>query len=150
MISPEHWRRFLLPTYRRVFDLAKSVGMKVWFHSCGSFVEVLPDLIDIGMDVWETCQVHLDGNDPRRLKREFGSHITFYGAISTQQTLPFGLASDVRGEVRERIRVLGRGGGYICGPDHTIRPEVPVENVLALFDEAKSYRHSQCTTLSDR
>lgn len=146
IISSEHWRKLLKPVYSQVFALAKAKGVPVWFHSCGSFVDVLPDLIDIGMDVWETCQVHLKGNDPSYLKREFGSHIAFYGAVNTQQTLPFGSTSDVRREVRERVAVLGRGGGYICGPDHTVRPEVPVENLLALIDEAKKCRDPQCTS----
>jgi len=90
MISPAQWRRFLKPTYRKVFAVAKSHGVKVWFHSCGTFRPVLPDLIECGMDVWETVQVHLKGNEPEVLKREYGRDLAFYGAISTQQTLPHG------------------------------------------------------------
>ena len=145
MLSPEHWRKFLKPAYQRIFDLGKSRGLKLWFHSCGSFAEVLPDLVDMGIDVWETCQVHLKDNDPHYLKREFGDRLAFYGAINTQQTLPFGSAGEVRREVGERIEVLGRDGGYICGPDHTVRPEVPVENVLALVDAVRKYRSPQRT-----
>jgi uroporphyrinogen decarboxylase len=139
MISPEHWRRFFKPVYARVFALARSHGLKTWIHSCGSFVDVLPDLIDIGMDVWETSQFHLEANDPHRLKREFGASMTFYGGISTQTTLPRGSPDSVRREVRDRIDVLARGGGYICGPDHLLRGEVPMENTLAMLDEAKRY-----------
>ncbi len=139
MMSPEHWRRFLKPTYKKVFALAKSYGVKVWFHCCGTFRPVMPDLIDMGMDVWETAQVHLPGNEPEVLKREYGQDITFYGAINSQQTLPFASTEEVRAEVRERIRVLGRGGGYILGGDHTILPDVPIGNVLAMLDEAKRY-----------
>jgi uroporphyrinogen decarboxylase len=137
MMSPEHWRRFLKPTYGKLFALAKSYGFKMWFHCCGTFRPVLPDLIDMGMDVWETTQVHLPGNEPEVLKREYGRDITFYGAVNSQQTLPFGTPEEVRAEVRERVRVLGKGGGYICGADHTILPDVPIENVLALLDEAR-------------
>ena len=139
MISPEQWKRFFKPVYARVFALAKSYGLSTWMHSCGSFVEILPDLIEIGLDVWETCQFHLEANEPRRLKGEFGRHITFYGGINTQSTLPRGSPQDVRREVRERIDVLARGGGYICGPDHLVRGDVPVENVLAMIDEARRY-----------
>ena len=139
MMSPEHWRKFLKPTYKKIFDLAKSHGRKVWFHCCGTFREVIPDLIDMGMDVWETTQVHLPGNEPEALKREYGKDICFYGAVNTQRTLPFGTPEEVRAEVRERIRVLGNGGGYIVGGDHSILPDVPVENVLAMIDEAKKY-----------
>ena len=137
MISPEHWRKFLKPTYLKIFDLAKSYDLKIWFHCCGQFRPVMGDLIDMGMDVWETCQVHLPGNEPEVLKREYGQDITFYGAINSQQTLPFGTPNDVRAEVRERVRVLGKGGGYICGPNHWVLPDVPIENILAMLDEAK-------------
>jgi len=130
---------YLKPTYRKYFELAKKYDLKVWFHSCGQFRPVMGDLIDIGMDVWETAQVHLKGNEPEVLKREYGDHITFFGAISTQTVLPFGTTEDVRKQVRERIQVLGKNGGYICGPDHGIMPDVPLENVLAMYDEAKKY-----------
>lgn len=138
MISPEYWCRYLGPTFRKLFELIKSYDMKVWFHSCGQFLPVLPDLVDYGMDVWETVQVHLQGNDPAMLKREFGRHITFHGAISTQHTLPNGTPDDVRTEVRDRIRVLGEGGGYICAPDHGVMPDVPIANIEALISEARS------------
>ena len=139
MISPEHWRKYLKPTYAKYFALAKKYDLNVWFHSCGQFRPVMGDLIDIGMDVWETVQTHLPGNEPDVLKREYGAHITFFGGISTQTTLPFGTSEDVRREVRERIRVLGKNGGYICGPDHGIMPDVPMENVLAMYDEARKF-----------
>ena len=109
----------------------------MWFHCYGTFRPVLPDLIDIGMNVWETVQVHLPGNEPEVLKREYGRDITFYGAINSQHTLPFGTPEEVRAEVRKRIRVLGKGGGYICGADHTILPDVPIDNVLAMLEEAR-------------
>jgi len=140
LFSPEAWRKFLKPTYQKLFGLAKSYGLKVWLHACGQFVDVIPDLIECGLDVWETVQCHLPRNGPEHLKREFGGDLAFYGGINTQQTLPFGTPEDVRREVRERIRVLGKGGGYICGPDHHIKPEFPIENVLALFDEAAKFR----------
>jgi uroporphyrinogen decarboxylase len=139
MISPESWRKFLKPTYKKLFDLVKSYNLLVWFHSCGTFRPVMPDLIDIGMDIWETVQAHLEGNDPRELKNEFGAHLTFFGAINCQQTLPFGSTDDVRREVRERIRILGKGGGYICGPDHSIQANMPPENIIALYDEIRKY-----------
>jgi uroporphyrinogen decarboxylase len=137
MISPPAWRRFFKPLYGKMFDLVKSHGLKVWFHSCGTFPQVLADLVDLGMDVWETVQVHLEGNDPARLKADYGRHLTFFGAISCQTTLPFGTPEEVRREVRERVRVLGKGGGYICGPDHSIQKNMPAENLAALYDEAR-------------
>jgi uroporphyrinogen decarboxylase len=143
-ISPEHWRRFFAPSYRRLIELVKSYGLKFNLHCCGTFIDVLPDLVDMGVDIWHPCQVHLPGNEPEFLKREFGEHLTFCGAINTQNTLPFGTIEDVRREVRERIAVLGRGGGYICSPDHDVLPEVPVDNLFALLDEAKKNRNPLC------
>jgi uroporphyrinogen decarboxylase len=140
LLSPELWRRYVKPIYRKVFSLAKSRGMKIWFHSCGTFRHVFPDLIDIGMDIWETAQVHVPGNEPEILKREYGKYITFYGAINSQATLPHGTPQQVRDEVRQRIRVLGKEGGYICSSDHSILPDVPFENVLAMIDEAKKFK----------
>ena len=140
LISPAHWRRFLKPSYEKIYGLAKSYGLKLWIHNCGTFRPVLGDMIDMGMDIWETVQVHLRGNDPEELKREYGRHLTFFGAINSQRTLPYGTPEEVRAEVRARIRVLGRGGGYICGPDHTVMADVPVENVLAMLDEARKFR----------
>ena len=137
MISPDMWRRFLKPSYSKIFSLIKSFGLKVWFHSCGTFRPVMPDLVDMGMDVWETVQAHLEGNEPSELKREFGRHITFFGAINCQTTLSFGSPNDVRREVRERIHILGKNGGYICGPDHSIQKNMPAENLFALYDEAR-------------
>jgi uroporphyrinogen decarboxylase len=140
MISPEHWRRFLKPTYQRIYGLAKDRGLGVWVHSCGQFRPVIRDMIDIGMDVWEPAQVHLAGNEPEVLKREYGMDLAFDGAVSTQRTLPSGTPDEVRAEVQERIRVLGAGGGYICGGDHSILGDVPIENVLAMLDEARRFR----------
>lgn len=140
LISPAHWRKYLKPTYQKYFALAHKYDLNVWFHSCGQFRPVMGDLIEIGLDVWETVQTHLPGNEPEILKREYGAYITFFGAISTQHTLPFGTPADVRQEVRERIQVLGKNGGYICGPDHGIMPDVPLDNVLALYAEAKKFR----------
>ena len=137
--SLEDWRRFYKPGMKRLFELAKSHGKAVWYHCCGAMSDLIPDLIEMGMDILEPCQVHLPGMKPERLKRDFGKNIVFYGAINTQQTLPFGSKEDVRREVRERIRVLGADGGYIVGPDHSVNKDVPAENVIALYDEASIF-----------
>ena len=139
MISPSDWRRFLKPRFARLFELAKARGKHVWFHSCGNIAAILPDLIDIGADVWETVQLHTLPFTPRELKRRFGRHLAFFGGVSTQR-LPFATPEQVRREVRRCIEALGEGGGYICGPDHHVKPDVPPENVVALFDEARSFR----------
>lgn len=139
MISPELWRRFLKPRYAEIFALAKASGKRMWFHSCGDITSVLPDLIDIGIDVWETVQLHALPMTPQQLKQEFGKDLTFFGAVNTQR-LPFASPDEVREEVLRCIDVLGKGGGYICGPDHHIKPDVPPINAITLFDTALAYK----------
>jgi uroporphyrinogen decarboxylase len=135
LFKPELWRRLVRPHMAKTFALAKSRNVLVHYHCCGVMTQILPDLIDLGMDILEPCQVHLPGMEPERLKREYGRHVTFWGAVNTQQTLPFGTPDDVRREVRERIQVLGRDGGYVLSPDHSLMPDVPLENIVALYDE---------------
>jgi len=118
--------------------MAKAAGKHVWFHSCGDVTAVLPDLLDIGMDVWETVQLHTLPIPPETLKRDFGRHMTFFGGVNTQR-LPFMTPSEVAAEVERCIRLLGKGGGYICGPDHHVKPDVSAENTVALFRAAREF-----------
>ena len=145
MISPQLWRRYLKPRYRRLFEIGKQAGKYVWFHACGDITTVLPDLIEIGMDVWETVQLHTLPMSPAQLKQEYGQHLTFFGGVTTQR-LPFMTPQQVEAEVSACIEALGAGGGYICGPDHHIKPDVPHANSVALFDAAQSFRRAGFTT----
>jgi uroporphyrinogen decarboxylase len=138
MISPDLWRKFLKPRYAKLFEIGKSRGKFVWFHACGNIIDVLPDLIDIGVDVWETVQLHTLPMSAETLKKEYGKHITFFGGINTQR-LPFAKPDEVRDEVIRCIEILGKDGGYICGPDHHIKPDVSAENTVILFDTATSF-----------
>jgi uroporphyrinogen decarboxylase len=144
MISPKLWRKYLKPRYARLFDLGKRAGKFVWFHACGDVTAVLPDLIDIGVDVWETVQLHTLPISPDQLKHEYGKHLTFFGGTNTQR-LPFATPEEVRAEVIRCIEALGEGGGYICGPDHHIKPDVPPANAIALFDSATGFRQDGYT-----
>jgi len=139
MFSPTDWRRFFKARYAKLFAIAKQRGKFVWFHSCGDITAVLPDLIDIGLDVWETVQLHALPLSPAELKREYGKYLTFFGAINSQ-CLPFATPAAVRQEVESCIEMLGRNGGYICAPDHQIKPDVPAANVVALYDTARAFR----------
>jgi len=139
MVSPEHWRRLFKPHFARIFGMAKEKGKFVWFHSCGDITSVLPDLIDCGMDVWETVQLHTLPMSPEELKREYGHLITFFGGVNTQR-LPFAKPEEIEAETRRCIEVLGKDGGYICGPDHHVKPDVSAINALALFDTAQAFQ----------
>ncbi len=144
MLNPRHWRKFLKTRYARLFELAKRRGLPVWFHSCGDVTSVLGELIEIGADVWETVQLHTLPMQPFELKRQFGRHLAFFGGVNTQR-LPFASPADVRSETIRCIEALGEGGGYICGPDHHIKPDVSPENTLALFDAARDFRRAGYT-----
>jgi len=139
MISPEMWRRWLKPRLARLIETAKSAnpGVKVLYDSDGNFEAVIPDLIDIGLDVLAPIQPEC--NDPAKLKREYGKYLSFWGSIGVQSTLPFGTPEDVRNEVRERMETIGKGGGLVIAPSHVIPPETPWENVLAFFDAVEEF-----------
>jgi uroporphyrinogen decarboxylase len=145
LMRPEHWRRFFKPLYAKYFAMGKARGLKTWMHACGACREVLPDLIDIGLDIWETVQTHLPGNEPAGLKRDFGRHLVFAGGVNTQQVLWRATPAEVRRHTHDMIRALGKGGGYICGPDHWIQPEVPYENIGAVFEAVAEFRGEGCT-----
>jgi uroporphyrinogen decarboxylase len=144
LFDPAQWRRFLKPCFARLFAIGKQAGKPIWFHSCGDVTAVLPDLIDIGMDVWETVQLHTVPLSPEELERQYGKHPAFFGGINTQR-LPFARPQEVQEEVARCIRALGEGGGYICGPDHHLKPDVPAGNAVALFRAAVEFRQAGIT-----
>ena len=135
MIQPVAWRRIFKKHYRRVFQSARDAGLIVMLHSCGKIEDIIPDLIDVGLDVLHPLQP--ESNDVVRCQREFGRDIAFWGALGSQSTLPFGTAADVRREVRERLRLF-RNGGYILAPAGAAPAETPAENILAIADEARA------------
>jgi uroporphyrinogen decarboxylase len=145
LMRPELWRRYLKPRLARIFAVGHAAGKPVWFHSCGDVTPVLGDLVDIGVDVWETVQLHALPVSARDLKRQYGRHLAFFGGINTQR-LPFASPAEVADEVRRCIEDLGEGGGYICGPDHHVKPDVGAAQTLALFDAAAAFRRPGYTT----
>jgi uroporphyrinogen decarboxylase len=140
LIRPEDWRTLLLPLYAKWLGMAKARGLYTLMHCCGRIVDILPDLIDSGLDAWQTVQTHLPDQDPQSLKSRFGSHLTFVGAIDTTNILGLASPEEIRQHTEAQIYQLGRCGGYICGPDHTILEEVPTENVVALYTAIAEFR----------
>ena len=118
-----------------MIDLVHGAGGKVDRHSDGSIIEILPDLIEMGVDFINPIQWRCKGMGRERLKREFGDELIFDGGVDNQYTLPFGSVEEVREEVRENIRILGDGGGYIITPCHNIQVVGPAENVVAMYEE---------------
>jgi uroporphyrinogen decarboxylase len=139
LVSPEMWRRFLRPGFQAFAALAKGYGLTVAHHTCGSVEPLIPDLIECGLDILNPVQPDAWGMDHARLKARFGQKLSFHGGISIQRTLPFGTPDAVRAEVRERVRTLAPGGGYIFCTAHNIQPDTPLENVAALFDAYRAF-----------
>jgi uroporphyrinogen decarboxylase len=133
------WERLIKPYHRRLNSVIHEHGAKVIYHSDGAVMDAVEGLIDMGIDVLQALQFSADGMDPVRLKTGFGDRLCLEGGISVQTTLPFGTAEEVRGEVEDRIRVLGRQGGYILGPSHYIQAGTPPENIAAMFDTALAF-----------
>jgi len=138
-ISPELYRRMIKPRQKRMVEAIKRQGKLVLYHTCGSVADFLPDFIELGIDAVNPVQVSAAGMDTQRLKREFGRDITFWGAVDTQTVLPRGSPDDVRSEVRRRIDDLAPGGGYVLCAVHNIQPEVPPENIVAMYEAALEY-----------
>jgi uroporphyrinogen decarboxylase len=138
LISPKMYRRMIKPIHAELLAAIKSrTKAKIFYHSDGNVYPLLADLIEVGVDLLNPVQVSAaDMGDTARLKREFGHRLSFCGAIDTQAVLPYGTPDDVRREVRQRIRDLGPGGGYILAAVHCLQPDVPPENVVAMFEEA--------------
>ena len=133
LFSPAHIREFFLPRMKRMIDLAHQAGAKVMHHNDGAVRAILPDLIGIGIDVLNPVQWRCPGMEREGLKKDFGDKLVFHGAVDNQYTLPFGKPGEVRKEVVDNLKILGKGGGYILGPCHNIQPVSPIENILALY-----------------
>ena len=142
LISPASFARLIVPHYRRVFDwIHANTDWKVLFHSCGSIFDLVPHFIEMGVDILNPLQVNLEGMEPRRLKKEYGDRLVFWGGgADTQTVLPFGTPEEVREQVGERITTLGSGGGYVFTPSQDIQADVPPENVVAMYEAARQYR----------
>lgn len=140
MFSPEMWTKFFKPRVRKFVDLAHKHGAVCGMHSCGSIHQIFPDLIDTGLDVINPIQVNADGMQPEILKREYGKDIVFFGGIDENEILLNRTTEEVRAETRRIIDILGSDGKYIVAASHDyLLPEVPAENIVAMYDEAKKY-----------
>ncbi len=139
LISSAMFRRYFAPKLKEFASQAKSYGLKVMLHSCGSIRELIPDIIEIGVDILNPVQTNSKDMVPEELKEEFGDRLCFHGGIDIQHTLPFGSTEDVKQEVEDRIRVLGKDGGYILVSTHNIQNDTPIENILTMYETAANY-----------
>ena len=132
IMGPAHWRTFIKPRMAKMYGAVKSKGKFVIQHSCGDISDIFGDLIDIGLDCYQTFQPEI--YDIRAVKNEYGKDLSFWGGISTQRLLPFATPGEVKAKTIEIMRIMGDGGGYVAAPTHAIPGDVPPENVEAMLD----------------
>ena len=138
-MSTDLYRRMVKQHHKRYIDaIRRHSSAYVVLHSDGAIFDLIPDLIDAGVQVLNPIQTNAVGMDPERLKSEFGRDLRFWGGIDTQRVLPRGTPDEVAAEVRNRVADLGRGGGYVLASVHNIQAEVPPENIVAMFETARS------------
>lgn len=142
IMGPELWRKFLKPRLARMYGKVREKRLSVFIHSCGDVREIFPDLIEIGVNVFNPFQPEV--MDVYEMKKKYGRKLCFYGGLSTQRTLPYGSPRDVKEEACRLMKEIGRGGGYILSPAHAVPKDVPLENLLALIevvqDQADEFR----------
>jgi uroporphyrinogen decarboxylase len=133
LLSPGLWRKTFKPRLARMFAVFRDAGLPVIMHSDGDIVEILPDLIEIGLSALNPCQPEV--LDHKRIKREYGKDLAFYGGVSTQEVLPRGTPGEVRAAVESCVRTLGSDGtGLLLGPSHRMMSDIPMSNVDALLE----------------
>ncbi|NOY07271.1 MAG: uroporphyrinogen-III decarboxylase-like protein, partial [Spirochaetes bacterium] len=137
----DKWKEFFLYPYSRLIKLIKGYGKKVFYHSDGSAFDILEQMVILGADVINPVQYRCPGMEREKLKKELGSRVVFHGAVENQKIIPFGSPEEVKEEVRDNLKILGSGGGYICAPCHNIQPGTPVENIKALYETVAKEGH---------
>ena len=134
ILGAERWRKLLKPYWAQVYAETHKAGKIVMHHSCGSVAQIMPDLIEIGVDVLESCQPEAAGMNPYELKQRWGDKITFWGCLGSQSIIPFGTPDAIRREVKQLCREMGKGGGYILAPAKSLQPDTPTQNAVALIE----------------
>ena len=135
MFSPAMWRRFIKPRLAIIYQHCQQAGVVVGQHSDGAVELLFPDLIEIGLQVFNPLSPSV--MDPDTMKDKYGDRLTFYGGIDVETTLPLGTPDQVREEIRSRAETMGRGGGYILQSSHTMLEDVPMENIVAYVEEVR-------------
>jgi hypothetical protein len=140
-ISRRTFRTLYLPFYKQINNwIYRHTGWRRFIHSCGSVKPLIPDFIEAGFDILNPVQTSAADMNPATLKAEFGADVVFWGGgVDTQRTLPFGTPDEVRAQVRERLKILGTGGGFVFNPSHNVQALVPVENLLAMYETVREY-----------
>jgi uroporphyrinogen decarboxylase len=136
IMGPDLWREFIKPRIKRMYDRVHQAGKYVMIHCCGDVKAILPDLAEVGVNIFNPFQPEV--MDIFETKKRYHRRLSFFGGISVQRLLPLGTPDEVRRETEKLLRMLGRGGGYIASPSHDIPVDVPAENMAAMIDVLRS------------
>lgn len=137
LISPRMFRQLLKPCWQQILDRLKVLAptARRFFHSCGNVRPLLPDFIEIGVEILNPVHIRATGMEPAALKRDFGDALVFWGGgVDTQGVLPYGTPQEVRDDVRRNLDALAPGGGYVFNTVHNIQADVPAENLRAMYE----------------
>ncbi len=139
LMDPAQWRQVFKPRIKWMFEEFRKVNpnIKIAWHSCGSIIDIIPDFIEIGLDILNPIQPMATGMEPEFLKKEFGKDLIFFGGICVQDLLPNQAPQTIKDEVKRRAEILGKEGGYIIAPAHNVQDDTPEENILAFFEAVK-------------
>ena len=140
---PEVFRELYKPYYQRINDwVHQNTPWKTFYHCCGSIVNYLDDFVEMGVDILNPVQLSARGMDAHMLKEKYGDKLVFWGGgVDTQQTMPFGTPEQVRQQVKERLDILSKGGGYVFAPIHNVVAKTPVENLIAMYEAVKEFNN---------
>jgi len=150
LMSPPVFRRFIKPWLTRMAELAHSYGAYVFHHDDGAIRPLIPDLIEVGIDLLNPIQWRCSGMQREELARDFGRQLVFHGGVDNQHTLPFGRPEEVRAEVRANLEVFHDCKGYVVAPCHNIQPNTPTENVVALYQAVRDFGYLRQKTGAKR
>ncbi len=144
LISPGQFREYYKPHFVRVLDFIKkkTPDVKLIFHSCGNVRPIIPDLIEMGVDILNPVHITANGMEPIQLKKDFGDDIVFWGGgVDTQHVLPTGTIQQVKDDVKRNVDALAPGGGFVFNTVHNIQAEVPPENIMAMWETLMEYKY---------
>jgi len=145
ILSPQIWREYVRPREERIIKVIKDnySSVRIMYHSCGSIIPVVKDLLEIGVDILNPLQLRAKGMNPGELKRRYGDRLCFHGGMDLQRILPYGTEREIRVEVKRLIDILGEQGGYIFGPSEFIQPDTSPGDILAMYEAAREYRYKK-------
>jgi uroporphyrinogen decarboxylase len=140
LMDTETWKMYIQPAFKQMADTAKKYGARYYQHSCGAIRDLIPHLIETGVDVIDPIQVKATGMIPAELKAEFGDRLVFSGGVDEQDLLPHGTPEEVKAGVEQLISDMGMNGGLFVGPTHNFQDDIPTANILAMYEAAKNFK----------